>query len=132
MTQSIPDGMSFADLEALHAEARHEDDCRCDQCVPSKEGPYGGLTQEQVEEACEKLVDQMNELCDHPQICKSMIWHLNDIMLEWHTRTGIKEAEEGCMRSTAGWLRDAGKFQAIANILCTVSCGPEDYLTNVD
>ena len=132
MTQSIPDGMSFADLEALHAEARHEDDCRCEQCVPSKEGPYGGLTQEQVEEACEKLVDQMNQICDHPQICKSMIWHLNDILLEWHSRTGIAEAEEGNMRSTAGWLRDAGKFQAIANILCTVSCGPEDYLTNCD
>ena len=125
MTQSIPDGMSFSDLEALAENAPQD---ITDKVI----GPYGGLTQEQVEDACQKLIDQMNEICDHPQICKSMIWHLNDILLEWHTRTGINEAEEGNIRSTAGWLRDAGKFQAIANILCTVSCGPEDYLTNCD
>ena len=30
------------------------------------------------------------------------------------------------MSPTMGWLRDAGKFQAIANILDTVSVGDND------
>ena len=132
MTQSIPDGMSFSELEALAENARHEDDCRCEQCVPDKDGPYAGLTKEQVEEACEQIIDKMNELCDHPQLAKSMLWHLNDIMLAWHSRTGIAEIEDGRPASVAGWLRDAGKFQAIANILATVSCGPDDYLVGCD
>ena len=72
----------------------------------------------------------MNEICNHPQMAKSMIWHLNDILLAWHTRTGLAEVEDGCPQSVAGWLRDAGKFQAVANILATVSCGPDDYLVN--
>ena len=130
MTQSIPDGISFEDLADLHAEARHEDDCRCEQCVPSKEGPYAGLTKEQVEQACEDLVEKMDEICNHPQMAKSMIWHLNDILLAWHTRTGINESQEGNEVATVGWLRDAGKFQAVANILATVSVGPDDYLVN--
>ena len=130
MTQSIPDGISFEQLSDLQENARHEADCHCEQCVPAKEGPYGGLTEQQVEEACGDLIDKMNEVCDHPQIAKSMIWHLNDILLAWHTRTGINESQEGNEVATVGWLRDAGKFQAVANILATVSCGPEDYLVN--
>ena len=128
MTQSIPDGMSFSDLQSLAENAPHEADCHCEQCVPEKEGPFAGLNQEQVEEACGDLIEKMNEICDHPQIAKSMIWRLNDILLAWHSRTGITESEEGSHRSAAGWLRDAGKFQAIANILATVSVGPDDYL----
>ena len=130
MTQSIPDGMSFSELEALAENARHEADCHCEQCVPAKEGPYDGLNEQQVEEACGDLIEKMNEICNHPQMAKSMIWHLNDILLAWHTRTGLNESEEGNHQSTAGWLRDAGKFQAVANILATVSVGPDDYLVN--
>ena len=126
MTSSIPDGISADDLQAF-AENAPED-------ITDKtfDGPYGGLTKQQVEDACEKLIEQMNELCDHPQIAKSMLWHLNDIMLAWHSRTGIAEIEDGRPASVAGWLRDAGKFQAIANILATISCGPQDYLINCD
>ena len=126
MTQSIPDGISFEQLSDLQENAVQEADCH----KPAEEGPYAGLTQEQIEEACGDLIDKMNEICDHPQIAKSMIWHLNDILLAWHTRTGLAEIEDGCPQSVAGWLRDAGKFQAVANILATVSCGPDDYLVN--
>ena len=46
------------------------------------------------------------------------------------TRMGevIEEMEEGNVKSAVFWERDAGKFQAMLNILTSISMGPGDYL----
>ena len=38
---------------------------------------------------------------------------------------------EGEARGAIGWARDAGKFQAIANILSTIEVGDDDFTCTV-
>jgi len=57
-----------------------------------------------------------------------MIVELCERMLAWHTNSGIEEMEEGNVKSAVFWERDAGKFQAMLNILTSISMGPGDYL----
>ena len=58
---------------------------------------------------------------------KIMMMMIIDNYLEWHTKAGIAQMEDGEERSAVCWLRDAGKFQAMHNILSTVTTGPNDW-----
>lgn len=129
MTQSIPSGFSSEDLEAMLKNARHEDDCRSEQCEPTGEGPFGsqGLTEEQVSELAYKFLDDAAEACDDPIVHKVMFIMIANNMLAWHSKMGCRFAEQGDSDQAMGWLRDAGKFQAILNILDTISVGPDDF-----
>ena len=129
MTQSIPSSFSSDELQELLAKARHEDDCRCEQCVPAGEGPFGeqGLTAEQVRQLAFDLLQQACDQCDDPIVHKIMLIGIVNNMLEWHSRMGARFAENQDADQAMGWFRDAGKFQAIMNILDTVSVGPDDF-----
>ena len=56
------------------------------------------------------------------------VGELCERMLAWHTAAGIEEMEEGNIKSAVFWERDAGKFQAMLNILSSVSMGNNDFL----
>ena len=59
---------------------------------------------------------------------KIMMMMIIDNFLEWHTNAGISQIENGDERSVACWLRDAGKFQALHNIILdTITTGPNDW-----
>ena len=105
--------------------APHEDDCRCEQCVPST--LYDGKTPEEV---CEIAGNQLSEAlakCDSPLVHKVMVLEIIDNFIEWHTKVALKMAEMDNTRSSIGWARDAGKFQAIHNILQTISLDEDDF-----
>ena len=122
MTSSIPDGFSMGELEALHETARHEDDCRCEKC--DDERLYDGKTADEVCDIAHKHLDAACEDCDDPIVHKVMAIMVIENMINWHTKVGMNQENE---RSTVAWLRDAGKFQAIANILSQVTVGPNDF-----
>ena len=128
MTQSIPSGFSSEDLEAMLKNARHEDDCRSEQSVEG-EGSFGSqkLTREQVEKLAFELLDQASDACNDPIVHKLMFIMIANNMLLWHSKMGAEFAEAGDATQAMGWLRDAGKFQAILNILDTISVGPDDF-----
>jgi len=121
MTQSIPDGISFEELSQLQDSARHEADCHCEQC---EGGPFDGKTAEQVCEIAGECLDRATEKCNDPMVHKVMALQIIENMIAWHTNVGVDQDNE---RSSVAWLRDAGKFQAIANILTQVTCGPNDF-----
>ena len=123
MTQSIPDGFSMGELEALHETARHEDDCRCEKC-DNDEPLYDGKTSEEVCDIAHKHLDNASQECDDPIVHKVMAIMVIENMIQWHTKVGANQDNK---RSTVAWLRDAGKFQAIANILTQVTVGPNDF-----
>lgn len=123
MTSSIPDGISSDELKALAENATPDI-----TDVVKEVGPFAGKTQDQVEAIVDKVVDEMHEQCNHPMIAKAVMMRLIDALLSWHSHQGAEFAEEGDARQAMGWLRDAGKFQALANILDTVSVCKEDYL----
>ena len=60
---------------------------------------------------------------------KAVIWRLISNMVHWHTEAGKRQFEDGDPESAVCWLRDAGKFQAMANLLQTINIGPDDFIT---
>ena len=120
MTSSIPDGISFSDLEALRKDAPTEEVAEV-----QPEGPtYDGKTQDQVVEIAQDLVQEAMDKCNDPMVHKVMVFEILENFIRWHTESGMTQDDD---RSKICWLRDAGKFQAMCNILTTISCGPDDF-----
>ena len=119
MTSSIPDGISFSDLEALRENAPAEE-----VVEKTDEAKFDGKTQAEVIEIAENLAQEAIEQCNDPMIHKVLAFEIIENMIRWHTTAGMEQEDE---RSQVCWLRDAGKFQAIANILSSISCGPDDF-----
>lgn len=120
----IPDSISFGDLEKLASEAPKE--------PTKKEGPYAGYDQEGL---CDLVNDKLQELqdaCPHPLAHKLAVLQILDNMLDWHIQAAEAQTENGDMDSAGCWMRDAGKFQAIHNILSTISVGSDDFTTRQD
>lgn len=121
-TNSAPDAISFGDLQKLAENAPQE-------AKPTKgDGPFDGMTEKQVMELVEKTILSAEAECEHPMYAKAMIVSLIDKLIEWHSRTAYHLSEDGDHSHAVGWARDAGKLQAIANIIYTISISREDFM----
>ena len=121
MTQSVPSGFSREDLEALYANAPIEDQ------TPEPEAPTYGkqeLTEDEVMRAAEEAITSIMDVCGDPIIHKVMALMICSRFVEWHN---IMADKQECQKATAAWYRDAGKFQAIMDILTSISVGPDDF-----
>ncbi len=121
MTSSIPDSMSFDELQNLQTEAQEREAQAAEERV---DAIYDGKTQNEVCEIAEKHVQAAIDECNDPMVHKVMLFSMLENMIRWHTEAGMTQENE---RSKVAWLRDAGKFQAICNILGQVTCGPDDF-----
>ena len=119
---ATPDGISFGDLQKHLDEAREREDSN--KKVPT----FDGKTPDEIMEICDKAADDLMKECSDPMVHKAMIMELIERMIGWHTTAGVQEGEEGDTKAAVFWLRDGGKFQAMANILSTVSMGPGDFM----
>ena len=126
MSTSVPDGISFADLEALAKDAPN------DFTIVPTEGPYAGLNEEELKDLVNTWLENMHETNGHPMFAKAIVWRILSNMIDWHTGAGQHQFEEGDPESAVFWLRDAGKFQAMANLLQTINIGPNDFITPVE
>lgn len=142
MTQSfnIPDGFSPDMLQAMLKEAipeevahavelstdyDHDDDCESEDC---EEYSDTSMTKSQIYELAHALAEEGTDKCPNPIIHKVMLYVLIENMIHWHSVAGANfiSKDNDIVQATA-WLRDAGKFQAIANILDTINVGPDDF-----
>ena len=114
----IPDSISFGDLEKLQADAPKEE---------VKDGPFAGYHREGVESLVEAKLQELMEACPHPIAHKVAMFDIIDHMISWHQTAAEQMAEDGELRQAAGWLQDAGKLQAMANVLQTISVCREDF-----
>ena len=115
MTQSfnIPDSISS---EALQ---EHLENAVVDE-------PIDDLP-EDLFDAAEYWVQRASSSSDNPMIVhKLMIVAIVDRMIQFHERVAERIEEEDDGGHPSAWLKDAGKFQAIMNILQTIECGPDD------
>ena len=124
MTASIPDGISFGDLEAMQKQAAERE---AESETKKLNANFDGKTKDEVVDIAGDLVEEAIKQCNDPMVHKIMVMMMIDNMIEWHTKAGINQAECEEIRSSVCWLRDAGKFQAIANILTTITTGPHDW-----
>ena len=125
-SSSVPDGISFADLEKLAKDA--PDDT---VIVPTK-GPFNGLSEDQLKDLVDAHLDIIHEACPDPMFVKGLLWRLISNMMGWHTEAGKIQFEDGETEAAICWLRDAGKFQAMGNLLQTINIGPDDFITPAD
>ena len=122
MTASIPNSFSSDDLQRLLENAPSED------VKPSGDGPHGeqGLTEEEVLQLASDRLD-CTDKCNDPIVHKVMIHMIVMNMIEWHSKMGAKLVDEGQEGAAMAWFRDAGKWQAVANILDTINVSGDDF-----
>ena len=119
MSTSVPDGISFSDLEKLAKQASEE--------TSSPKGPYDGLDKDELVELVEAIVDATHEKCGHPMVAKVMIIDIVTRLLNWHSKSGIDASKEGETIAGMMWHRDAGKLQSILCLIDSISMGPDDF-----
>ena len=118
---TVPDSISFSDLEKIAEEAPKEEEQKL-------EGPYSGLTQEALIDLVSDKLQEISDICDSPMAHKAAVGIIIDNMIEWHTRVSNHLIEEGNTKQAIGWARDAGKFQAVMNILGSISVCDQDFM----
>ena len=124
---ATPDGISFGDLQKHMNEAQQREEAQKSEAsadVPT----FGDMTPEEITDFVDAAADALTLKCAHPMVHKAMIVELCERMVGWHTQSGLEEMENGNNRNAVFWERDAGKFQAILNIISSISMGPGDYL----
>ena len=106
------------DLEAMLENAptdivdREVDDEPCSSC--------------QLEERVNAALEAFEAVASDPLTAKAAVMSIIDRMIGWHTTVAQSSIEHGDTDSAIGWARDAGKFQAIHNILVTISVSDDD------
>lgn len=122
MTQSfnVPDGISMDDLSSHLKDAPNEadihDKCTCNHSTEADE--LIDIAQEQLQ-----LTGRMTD--DPVALHKIMAVMIISKMIDFHMNVA-KNTSDMPEESVHAWIRDAGKFQAIQNILTSISCGPND------
>ena len=116
----FPEAMSMADLMALQETAKSDE-------TDKLAGPYGGYTKEQVIDIVSDMLEELTDKIKHPIAPKVAMHMIVDHMIDWHTNASVQMIEDGNGRHAVCWARDAGKFQALANILQTISVANDDF-----
>ena len=129
---ATPDSFSMDELKSLLENAPTDvTDIVAREPESEAEGPYNGLTKEQVIELAEKTVADLHDKCGHPIVQKVVMDIIIRAMIGWHSESGMNESREGDHKSSLFWNRDAGKFQAIACILDTIGVSDDDFTCTV-
>jgi len=122
LTQSfnVPDGISMDELKSHLNDAPNESDiheeCTCERAENTE--VLMQIASEQI-----ALTGRMTD--DPVALHKIMMVMIVSNMIDFHMNVATKA--DGMDDTTShAWIRDAGKFQAVMNILQTISCGPED------
>ena len=118
MTSSIPDAFSPEELQRMLAEAQPEPEVTTDPDLQSDEY-ICQIAQEAIDLACEKS--------SGPMVHKVMLHKIIQHMFDWHCKMANCLLEDDMPEPAMGWSRDAGKFQAIMNILETISVQNDDF-----
>ena len=124
MTSSIPDGISFSDLQALAASAREEASKNEES---STEMTLCDLSPEDFDQSVKSRLAEINDEFSHPMTAKLQALEALANLMHWHSEKGKNEFAEGDAECAVAWLRDAGKIQACMSTLVEVIL-PDDYI----
>jgi len=101
-------------------ESDIHDECTCERAEN---------TEELIELASEQIALTGRMTDDPVAFHKIMMVMIISNMIDFHMNVATKSGGMDDDTSHA-WIRDAGKLQAVMNILTTISCGPDDpYVT---
>mgnify|MGYP006242632213 CR=1 FL=1 len=124
MTASVPESFSMDELESALDQARHEDECHASN-ESDKYSP------EFIRREIEAGLDQMLERIQDPCVHKIAMQMICSRMIDYHTQMALQvnsqSSEHAIVQCMTAWMRDAGKFQAVATILSGISMGDNDF-----
>ena len=106
------------------AEARHEP-AEERQNTPE---PSADDYEEMIMACADKHLDAATDEVRDPMVHKAMVALICNNFLRFHNAMAAECLGDGNAVQAAAWSRDAGKFQAMMNILATVVCGENDFL----
>ena len=115
------DELSNMLANAPQEEDLHAENCTCNDCDKQE------FTPERIEALADEALDLAANKCDDPLVHKVIAMKVIHNMIQWHRNVALRQLDEGNKASMGAWMRDAGKFQAIMDILCSIAIGPEDY-----
>ena len=122
MTSSIPESFNMDDLKALLADAPKEEDL-------NKADTTHDFSEETVSNIADEALEYATDRSHGPLVHKVMICKIICQMIDWHSKMHSVILEDGEEHSALCWARDAGKFQAIMDIITSINVGPEDFIT---
>ena len=122
MTSSIPESFNMDQLSELLETAQSEDDLHTAADNSDKE-----LTPEFIESVAQEVLELATDKCPDPIVHKVIAMMVICRMVDWHKGVAIKQLEDGNRESMGAWMRDAGKFQACMDILCSIAVGLHDF-----
>ena len=120
---NIPDSVNINELSELLSTAPQEDDIHAEVANKDKE-----LTPEMVINIAEKIIEDSAEEYKSPVVHKAIAVGILRRMIHWHTAMGKEFMDEGQEKTAVAWLRDAGKFQAVLDILYNIGVDDNDFL----
>ena len=119
---ATPDSISFEDLADLMLDAKKEV-----EPVDKEAAPYDGRTADEVSEVVKDKLSDMTDEINHPIVHKLAACEIIHSLMEWHTKAAERLVGDNETVAAIGWAKDAGKFQAIMNILTTISVCDDDF-----
>ena len=119
---AIPDSFSMDELSTMLENAPQEDDLHAVADNSDKE-----FTPDYIESVALEALDAATEKCPDPLVHKVMAMMVISRMVDWHKGVAIRQLEDGNRESMGAWMRDAGKFQAVMDILTSIAIGPDDF-----
>ena len=122
---AIPNSFSSDELQAMLDVAPKEEELHT-----SAEDTSTSI-EDILEEVAEDALSSIPEEHRGPLVHKVMAMKVVARMIEWHTNLGERLMDEDA-ESGVAWLRDAGKFQAVFQILQSISIGRDDFTCPVE
>jgi len=119
---ATPDSISFEDLADLMITAQQEV-----EPVDKEATLYAGHTSDEVSEVVKDKLFDMTEEINHPIVHKLAACEIIHSLMDWHTKAAERLVDDNETVVAIGWAKDAGKFQAIMNILTTISVCDDDF-----
>lgn len=116
MTSSIPDGISFSDLQQFARQAQPEPEVQTEL----------DLSLENLQKVARIHLSNATDDINDPLVHKIMMLEIAANMVRWHVTMAEDQAKNGNVESAACWMRDGGKFQAIMDVLMNISFGDDD------
>ncbi len=119
---ATPDSFSTADLEALLKDAPKDiTDVPVEETAETREKRLVAAAEKAMQDLTEGL-----EGVDVAQAHKVLIHMIVERFMAWHSRMSV-ENDELTPIARLCWARDAGKFQAVGNILDTIGLDEDDF-----
>ena len=84
-------------------------------------------TPEFIEKVAQETLEAATERCADPLVHKVMAMMIISRMVDWHKHVAQRQLDDGNLASMGAWMRDAGKFQGVMDVLCNIAIGPDDF-----